>query len=154
MVVHRGVVAMGQVAQLRRSRSLGPAVICGLAALLYLAFADAASAAVVTVCPTGGNQPTIQLGVNNAQPGDTVQVCANTAFAEQVVITKSLKLVGAGSALTTIILPRPVTGTQDVVTVEGGRRQCRDQRLHDQGPCPDPRLRRTRAVPALWHLRP
>ena len=109
---------MGQVSHLRRSRSLGPAVICGLAALLALCFADAGSAATVTVCPSGGAQPTVQLGVNAAAPGDTVQVCAGI-FAEQVLITKSVKLAGAGSAQTTIILPRPVMGSQDVVTIDG-----------------------------------
>ena len=56
--------------------------------------------------------------MNAAAAGDTIQVCAGT-FAEQVMVTKSVKLVGAGSAQTTIVLPRPVTGTQDVVTVDG-----------------------------------
>ena len=148
---------MGQISHLRRSRSLGPAVICGLAALLYFGFADAGSAATVTVCPVGGAQTTIQAGVNAAAAGDTIQVCAGT-FPEQVLITKSVKLVGAGSAQTTIILPRPVTGTQDVVTVDGvqpGRRRRRDQRLHDQRPRPDGRVRAGRDdVPAFRHLRP
>ena len=45
------------------------------------------------------------------QTGDTVQVCAGN-FPEQVVIAKSLKLVGAGSAQTTIVLPPTSTGTQ------------------------------------------
>lgn len=108
---------MGQVAHLRRSRSLGPAVSCALAVLLALCFADAASAATVNVCP-GSPLPTVQAGVNAAAAGDTIQVCAGT-FAEQVMVTKSVKLVGAGSAQTTIVLPRPVTGTQDVVTIDG-----------------------------------
>ena len=116
-MVHRGVVAMGQVAHLRRGRTLGPAGICGLAALLALCFADKASAATVNVCPTGAVK-TVQDGVNAAVAGDTVSVCAET-FREQVVIAKSLKLVGAGTAQTTIILPRPVAGSQDVVTVDG-----------------------------------
>ena len=108
---------MGQVAHLRRGRTLGPAGICGLAALLALCFADKASAATVNVCPTGAVK-TVQDGVNAAVAGDTVSVCAET-FREQVVIAKSLKLVGAGTAQTTIILPRPVAGSQDVVTVDG-----------------------------------
>ena len=116
-MVHRGVVAMGQVAHLRRGRTLGPAGICGLAALLALCFADKASAVTVNVCPTGAVK-TVQDGVNAAVAGDTVSVCAET-FREQVVIAKSLKLVGAGTAQTTIILPRPVANSQDVVTVDG-----------------------------------
>ena len=71
----------------------------------------------MNVCP-GSPLPTVQAGVNAAAAGDTIQVCAGT-FAEQVMVTKSVKLVGAGSAQTTIVLPRPVTGTQDVVTVDG-----------------------------------
>ena len=71
----------------------------------------------MNVCPATA-QPTIQSGVNAAAAGDTISVCAGT-FAEQVMVTKSVKLVGAGAAQTTIILPRPVTGSQDVVTVDG-----------------------------------
>ena len=41
----------------------------------------------MTVCPTGGDQPTIQLGVNAAAAGDRIEVCAGN-FTEQVVITK------------------------------------------------------------------
>ena len=54
-----------------------------------LAGADAASAAVVTVCSTGRrDQTTVQPGVNTAQPATRIQVCAGN-FTEQVVVSKS-----------------------------------------------------------------
>ena len=66
-----------------------------------------------------GAYSTIQSAVNvAAQTGDTIQVCAGN-FPEQVVITKSVTLVGAGSAQTTIQLPAAPAGLQDVITVDG-----------------------------------
>jgi parallel beta-helix repeat protein len=45
--------------------------------------------------------PTIQAGVNAANPGDTILVSSGT-YKENVIITKSLNLVGAGSGTTII----------------------------------------------------
>jgi parallel beta-helix repeat protein len=82
--------------------------------------ADTASgraAATLTACP-GGTYPTLQSAVNAANPGDTINACA-ASFAEQLVIAKSVIIVGAGQSQTTIKAPVPLIGTQDIVTVSG-----------------------------------
>ena len=66
--------------------------------------------AVVGTCKTGTQYKTIQLAVDGADAGSTVQVCAGT-YAEVVTITKNLTLKGvaSGTANQVIITP-PSTG--------------------------------------------
>ncbi len=54
-----------------------------------------------------GDQPTIQAGINAANPGDTVLVQPNT-YMEEITIDKSLTLVSSAGAATTIIYPGPL----------------------------------------------
>ena len=120
---------MDRVRHLRRNRCFSRSprgtrwLLAALVSLVSLGLPDVASArtaATLTVCPTvTGAYSTIQSAVNvAAQTGDTIQVCAGN-FPEQVVITKSVTLVGAGSAQTTIQLPAAPAGLQDVITVDG-----------------------------------
>ena len=102
------------------------------------AFADAASAATVNVCP-GSPLPTVQAGVNAAAAGDTIQVCAGT-FASRSW-SRSPSSFSAPARRSDDHFAAAGDGTQDVVTVDGRRRRRRDQRLHDQRPRPDRRLR-------------
>ena len=88
-------------------------------ALCVLALAAAcqpAFAATVCVNPTGatGCQTTIGAAVSAAASGDTIQVAAGT-YKEDVVINKTLALIGAGSA-TTII---DATGLANGVNIDG-----------------------------------
>ena len=147
---------MGQISHLRRSRSLGPAVICGLAALLYFGFADAASAATVTVCPVGGAQTTIQAGVNAAaagRHGPGLRRHLPRAGPDHEVRQAHRCRLGADD-------DHPAAaGDRHTGRGHGRRRQrqrrCRDQRLHDQRPRPDRRVRvGSDDVLALRHLRP
>src|SRR5205823_7866268 len=80
-----------------------PIVLGALCAAFSAATADSASAAVLCV---GANQPagcfsTITAAIAAANPGDTVQV-APGLYREQVVINKSLSLIGADTANTII----------------------------------------------------
>src|SRR5262245_4914302 len=61
--------------------------------------------------------PTVSSAVSAAAPGDVVEVQGGP-YAEQVVIDKSIRLVGKGTAL--IKAPPAMTGSKAIVTVTGG----------------------------------
>lgn len=69
----------------------------------FAAFSQTALAKTLCVNPggTGGCYATIQAAVTAASPNDVVDVAAGT-YAEQVVIRKSLSLIGAGYSSTSI----------------------------------------------------
>ena len=78
-----------------------------LLACFSLGWPDAAAArtaATLTVCQTGAIYKTIQSAVTAAVAGDRIEVCAGD-FTEQVEVTKSLTIVGAGPQQTRIVLP-------------------------------------------------
>jgi len=69
----------------------------------------------------GGNYTTIQEAVNEADPGDTIYVKSGS-YSEQIVIDKSLTLIGSGSENTTIMgdyLNNVIFVTADNVVIEG-----------------------------------
>jgi nitrous oxidase accessory protein NosD len=107
-------------ASVRRPRV---AVACLLVVLL-IGLVDAgraqarATAAVLQVCPTGATYTTIQAAITAATAGDRIEVCAGT-FTEQLTVTKSVTIAGAGSGQTTIQAPSPLVASQDIVTVSG-----------------------------------
>ena len=70
-----------------------------------------ARAAELTVGP-GGDHVTIQDAINNASSGDTIYVWAGTYY-ENVVVNKTLTIIGNGSAETTI----NGSGSGSVVTI-------------------------------------
>jgi len=73
----------------------------------------------LNVCATGATYTKIQDAlVDAASTGDTIEVCAGT-FTEQLVVDKSVKLVGAGAGETTIAAPSTLTGLQNIVTISG-----------------------------------
>jgi hypothetical protein len=78
-----------------------------LAAVITASSARAANAATINV---PGDQPTIQAAITAASSGDTINVAAGT-YVEvgQIVINKSLSIVGADKA-TTIVKPAQDTG--------------------------------------------
>jgi parallel beta-helix repeat protein len=89
--------------------------LTGIVALLIAAAAPA-GAATLCVNPggTGGCSTTIGAAVTAAAAGDTIQV-ARGLYKENVTITKSLSLVGAGSENTTI----DATGKLNGITITG-----------------------------------
>ena len=92
--------------------------------------AQSALAATLCVGPATGCYPTIQTALNAAHDGDTINVGAGT-YAGGITIDKSIGLVGAGAASTTINGGGPVvvigsdgsapTVSISGVTVTGGR---------------------------------
>jgi parallel beta-helix repeat protein len=67
---------------------------------------------------SGSPCQTVQHGVDVACVGDTVQVGAGT-FAEQVHVPKSLTIVGAGAASTTLLAPASLPSGGDVLQIDG-----------------------------------
>ena len=57
-----------------------------------------------------GDYGTIQAAITAASPGDTINVKAGT-YTEQLLIQKSLTLIGAGESTTIIKVPATRTGT-------------------------------------------
>src|SRR5271170_7060388 len=101
-----------------RSQKTG-IVFCSLAlfgALAFLAACQPVLAATLCVNPTGasGCQATIGAAVSAAASGDTIQVAAGT-YKEDVTISQTLALVGAGSASTII----DATGLANGINING-----------------------------------
>jgi fibronectin-binding autotransporter adhesin len=104
--------------------------VCALA-VLSLVGAGQASAATLSVCPSGCAFSQIAPAIAAASPGDTIQVAAGT-YTGGFTIDRSLKLAGAGAGLTIISGGGPVItlGTFDAaseptvsisgVTITGG----------------------------------
>ena len=89
------------------------AVLCALA---FAVACQPAMAATLCVNPTGasGCQATIGGAVSAATPGDTIQVAAGT-YKEDVTISQTLALIGAGSASTII----DATGLANGINIDG-----------------------------------
>jgi hypothetical protein len=66
------------------------------------AVAHEATAADLTVCPTGCQHVTIQSAIDSSQPGDVIHIAAGTYFENLLVPNKRLTLLGAGQDLTEI----------------------------------------------------
>lgn len=97
-------------------------ILLALALLTFGLAITNTQAATLCVNPggTGGCYSSIQAAVNAAaSSGDTINVSAGT-YVEQVVITKSLTLVGAGTSSTTIQAPAgiPPASNPDSVIVK------------------------------------
>lgn len=77
-----------------------------------------ASAATIAVC-SDATYTTIQAGINAANPGDTIQVCAGT-YDEDVTVNKAnLKIVGAGAGSTNVRGPIGGGGSTFVIADSG-----------------------------------
>ena len=117
---------MGQTTCLRRDRvplalPKGVPWLVVLLACFSLGWPDdaaAQTAATVTVCQTGATHTTIQSAVTAAAAGDRIEVCAGD-FTEQVEVTKSLTIVGAGPRRRRSFSRRRRPADQDVITVDG-----------------------------------
>jgi parallel beta-helix repeat protein len=79
----------------------------------------------ITVCPSGCSYSSVQAAIDAASPGDTIEIRAGT-YQENITITKSLTLTGAGRDVTSIQGKEPgkpvvtIAGDQEIsVTVQG-----------------------------------
>lgn len=79
------------------ARSVALAIAVGLVGPTVLVVGTA-SAAILTVCATGGQYTTIQAAVTAATAGDTISVCAGT-YTENVSIDKNITLLGPNNSI-------------------------------------------------------
>jgi hypothetical protein len=96
-------------------------VFIGLSVVLFLVLARVALTATLNVGP--GGYATIQAAVDAAVPGDTIHVAAGT-YDENVVINKSLSLLGADNT-TTIIDGNNVGNTVTITASDVTISDCR-----------------------------
>ncbi|MGZ3633245.1 MAG: IPT/TIG domain-containing protein, partial [Parachlamydiaceae bacterium] len=75
-------------------------------AILWMCQSGALIGAVINVGPPPAS---IQGAINSANDGDTIQLSVGTYVEEIVIISKTLDIIGAGQALTTIQAPLPTT---------------------------------------------
>ncbi len=76
--------------------------VISLACFVFLVvLSGSVSAATYTVCSSGCDYTSIQAAVNVASDGDTISVAAGT-YTENVDVTKSVNIVGAGADVTTV----------------------------------------------------
>ncbi len=93
------------------ARLLGLAGLCGLVTV------SSAYAATINV---PANQPTIGQAISAAVPGDTINVAAGT-YTEQLVISKNLTLIGAGTGSTIVQAPAVLTVDATLPPGSGGQ---------------------------------
>jgi parallel beta-helix repeat protein len=100
-------------------------ILFALALVLAFSLVVTTPVAAATLYVPSGSYPTIQAAVNAANPagGDTIMVAAGI-YAEQLTISKSLNLIGAGAGTTTIhptagTLTGDVDGYKNIVTISG-----------------------------------
>jgi hypothetical protein len=86
--------------------------------LCIVAFAAACQTHAATVNVASGNS--IQTAINGANPGDTINVAAGT-FTEQLVISKNLVLIGAGTSSTFVQAPGALAVDATVPPGAGGQ---------------------------------
>lgn len=90
---------------------------------IFVALAVPLQAATVTVCPSGCDYASVQTAVDNANPGDVIEVYSGTYY-ENVVIKKQVTVCGVNTGKGRPILDaggrsNVITITADGVTIEG-----------------------------------
>lgn len=118
MLLRRSLAAAGVLATVALVAASG-GVASATVTTLYVSGAPVGSG---TSCASPGYN-TIQAAVDAAPAGAKVKVCAGT-YAEQVVVSRSVSIVGAGEASTVIQLPAGPAGSAD--TCESGNQEIVD----------------------------
>lgn len=86
--------------------------------MIAFVFSVPVQAETITVCPNGGDYTSIQDAINNANPGDVIEVCSGTYY-ENVVVNKPVILRGVDTGGGKPVVDASRIGNAITITADG-----------------------------------